>query len=219
MTGRLYPAARFCSSPALVALFLQGVTLGFSAAAQPGPLQAYLLAQSVRNGPARTLPVAFVPLVSDPPMIAVVLAVLAQVPAGFLRALQVGGGAVVLWLGVGTLRAVRAGRIGASPDAPGAPRGFWRAVLLNLLNPSPWIAWSVVMGPIASAAWRESPARALAFMAGFYLFLVGGNALLIVLGARASRLGPGFARGLGVASGLALVAFGVWQVGRGVAGA
>ena len=63
-------------------LFVEGAALGFSAAAQPGPLQAYLLAQSVRNGSARTLPVALVPLATDPPLIAVVLAVLAQVPRG-----------------------------------------------------------------------------------------------------------------------------------------
>jgi threonine/homoserine/homoserine lactone efflux protein len=201
-----------------VALFLQGLTLGFSAAAQPGPFQAYLLAQSLRNGAARTLPVALVPLVSDPPMIAVVLAVLAQVPAGFLRGLQIAGGAVVLWLGAGALRAVRASRAEA-PAGARSPRGFWRAVLVNLTNPNAWIGWSVVMGPIASAAWRGSPARALAFVAGFYLFLVGGNVLFVLLAARASRLGPGFARALGVASGLALVAFGLWQVGRGVAGA
>ena len=201
-----------------MALFLQGITLGFSAAAQPGPLQAYLLAQSLRNGAARTLPLALVPLVSDPPMIAVVLAVLAQVPAGLLRVLHVAGGGIVLWLGAVTLRAARAAQTAAS-NAPGAPRGFWRAVLVNLTNPSAWIGWSVVMGPIVSAAWRGSPARALAFLGGFYLFLVGGNALFVLLAGRASRLGPGFARGLGVASGAALVAFGLWQVGRGIAGA
>lgn len=202
-----------------MALFLQGLTLGFSAAAQPGPFQAYLLAQSLRNGAGRTLPVALVPLVSDPPMIAIVLAVLAQVPAGLLRALHVAGGAIVLWLGAGTLRAVRRARAAEARGDAGSPRGFWRAVLVNLTNPNAWIGWSVVMGPIASTAWRTSPARALAFVAGFYLFLVGGNALLVLLAARASRLGPGFARGLAIASGLALVAFGLWQVGRGIAGA
>lgn len=201
-----------------VALFLQGLTLGLSAAAQPGPFQAYLLAQSLKNGAARTLPVALVPLVSDPPVVATVLAVLTQVPAGLLRVLQIAGGAVVLWLGVGVLRAARAGRVArADEGSPGAPRGFWRAVLVNLTNPNAWIGWSVVMGPIASEAWRGSPARALAFVAGFYLFLVGGNVLLVLLAARASRLGPGFARALGVASGVALVGFGLWQVGRGVA--
>jgi threonine/homoserine/homoserine lactone efflux protein len=201
-----------------VALFLQGLTLGLSAAAQPGPFQAYLLAQSVKNGAVRTLPVALVPLVSDPPVVATVLAVLAQVPAGLLRVLQIAGGAIVLWLGVGVLRAARAGSVARADEGrPGAPRGFWRAVLVNLTNPNAWIGWSVVMGPIASAAWRGSPARALAFVAGFYLFLVGGNVLLVLLAARASRLGPGFARALGVASGVALLGFGLWQVGRAIA--
>lgn len=203
-----------------VALFLQGLVLGFSAAAQPGPFQAYLLAQSVRNGAARTLPLAGVPLVSDPPVIAIVLTALAQVPAGFLRGLQMVGGAVILWLGAGALRALRStGGPEAGAGAPPGPRGFWRAVLVNLTNPNAWIGWSVVMGPIASAAWRESPLRALAFVGGFYLFLVGGNLLLVLLAARVSRLGPRFARGLGLASAVALVGLGLWQVGRGVAGA
>ena len=205
-------------SPA-VALFLQGLVLGFSAAAQPGPFQAYLLAQSIRNGAARTFPVTVVPLVSDPPVIAVVLTALAQVPAGLLRALQILGGAVILWLGAGALRAVRSAGVERDGAVPPGPRGFWRAVMVNVTNPNAWIGWSVVMGPIASSAWRASPLRALAFVAGFYLFLVGGNLLLVLLAGRVSRLGPGFARALGAASGVALVGFGLWQVGRGVAGA
>ncbi len=202
-----------------MAFFVQGLVLGFTAAAQPGPFQAYLLAQSVRNGAARTVPVTLVPLVSDPPVIAIVLTALAQVPAGVLRTLQVLGGGVVLWLGAGALRALRAPPAQGADGPPSGPRGFWRAVLVNFTNPNAWLGWSLVMGPIASAAWRASPLRALAFAAGFYLFLVGGNLLLVVLAGRVSRLGPGFARGLGAASGLALVAFGLWQVGRGVTGA
>lgn len=197
-------------------VFVKGVTLGFGAAATPGPFQAYLLAQSLRNGAARTLSVAVVPLVSDPPVIAVVLAVLAQVPAGFLRVLQVFGGAVVLWLGAGALRAAR-GPPPAMVHAP--PRGFARAALLNLTNPNAWIFWSLVGGPILAEAWRASPGRALAFLAGFYLFLVGGNALLVLLAGQAGRLGAGFTRALGVASGAVLAGFGLWQIGRGIAGA
>lgn len=200
-----------------MALFLQGLTLGFSAAAQPGPFQAYLLAQSLRNGAARTLPVGLVPLVSDPPVIAIVMAVLAQVPTGFLRVLQVAGGAVVLWLAAGTLRAAFAAAPAAEAHAP--PRGFLRAIAVNFANPSVWLFWSLVGGPLLAAAWRDAPARALAFLGGFYLFLVGGNALLVLLAGQAARLGPRFVRGLGVASGAALAAFGFWQVGRGIAGA
>ncbi len=198
-------------------LFLPGAALGFSAAAQPGPFQAYLLAQSVRNGAARTMPVALVPLVSDPPVIAAVLAVLAQVPAGLLRALQVAGGAVVLWLAASTLRALRTP---PSADAAAhAPRGFLRAALVNFTNPNAWIFWSLVGGPVLAAAWRERPARALLFLAGFYVFLTAGNAALVALAGGARRLGPAFERGLGLLSALALLGFGAFQVWRGVAGA
>ena len=197
--------------------FAQGATLGFSAAAQPGPFQAYLLAQSAREGPLRALPLALVPLVSDPPVIASVLALLAQVPPGFLRALQIGGGAFVLWLGASGLRAALRPAAADGAGASEPPRGFWRAVLVNLTNPNAWIFWSLVGGPILAEAWRAAPARALAFLAGFYLLLLGGNAALVLAFGAAGRLGPRAARALGVLSSAALLALGGWQVARGLA--
>jgi threonine/homoserine/homoserine lactone efflux protein len=199
-----------------VAIFLEGAALGFSAAAQPGPLQAYLLAQSVRNGAARTLPVALVPLVTDPPLIAVVLAVLAQVPPGLVRALGVAGGALVVWLGVGALRAARARAPAGAARAPEV--GFVRGMLVNVLNPNAWLWWSLAAGPILAAAWRASPARAAAFLAGFYLLLVGGNVAFVLLAGRAARAGPRLARALALASGVALVLFGAWRIAMGVVG-
>jgi threonine/homoserine/homoserine lactone efflux protein len=210
------------SSPA-VALFVEGAVLGLSAAASPGPLQAYMLAQSVRNGAVRTLPVAAVPLVSDPPVIAIVLAVLAQVPAAFVRGLQLAGGAVVLWLAVGAIReAFRATPKGAASEgepAGSSPRGVVRAIAVNLTNPSVWIFWSAIGGAILARTWHERPPGAIAFLAGFYACLVAGNVAFIVAAGAASRGGPRLARALGLASGLALLGFGVLQVGRGLAGA
>lgn len=198
-------------------IFVQGATLGFGAAAQPGPLQAYLLAQAARGGPWRALPLALVPLVSDPPVIAAVLAALAQVPAGFLRVLQVGGGAFVAFLGGSAIRAALRGPHPAGEPGREPPRGFWRATLVNLTNPNAWIFWSLAGGPILARAWREAPASALAFLGGFYLLLLGGNAALVLGFGAAGRLGPRAARALGLLSGAALLAFGAWQIGRGVA--
>jgi threonine/homoserine/homoserine lactone efflux protein len=203
-------------------LFFQGAWLGLSAAAAPGPLQAYLLAQSARNGAARTLPVVCVPLVTDPPLIVIVLALLAQVPAGFLRALGVAGGAIVLWLGVGALRAAwTAARAPASPGEEGRapPKGFVRAMFLNFTNPNAWLWWSGAAGPILVRAWRASPLEAGAFLGGFYVLLVAGNSTVVLLSARIARAGPGVARALGAISGAALVAFGAWQLARGLLGA
>ncbi len=196
-----------------MSILYQGALLGLSAAASPGPFQAYLLAQSLRNGAPRTLPVALVPLVSDPPVIAAVLVALSQVPGRLLEALQLVSGAVVLWLALATLRALW------RPPAPRAhepPRGFLRAALLNFTNPNAWIFWSVVGGPLLVAAWRRAPLEAAAFLAGFYLLLTGGNAALILAAGSAGRLGHGLDRGLGAVSGLALLAFGAWQIARAI---
>ena len=196
---------------------LEGAWLGLTAAVAPGPFQAYLLAQSVRNGAPRTLPVAFVPLVTDPPVIAAVLLVLAQVPAGLVRALGVAGGAVVLWLGVGALRAAAAPPASAGERAP--PAGVLRAMAVNFTNPNVWIWWSGAAGPILVAAWRASPWSAAGFLAAFYGVLVGGSALLVLLASRLARAGPGLGRGLGALSGAALVLFGAWRLGRSLLGA
>jgi threonine/homoserine/homoserine lactone efflux protein len=42
-----------------------GITYGFAAASQPGPFQSYLISQTLSRGWRYTLPIAFVPLLSD----------------------------------------------------------------------------------------------------------------------------------------------------------
>jgi threonine/homoserine/homoserine lactone efflux protein len=201
-------------------LATQGALLGLSAAAQPGPFQGYLVSQSVRTGTARSLPLALVPLLSDPPVIAVVLLVLGQVPDEFVRWLGLAGGAVVLWLGFGAVRAALAA-VPAVPDdraRAAAPLDLVRATLVNLTNPNAWLFWSLIGGPILTGAWRASPLRALTFLAGFYALLTGGNVALVLLAGRAAAAGPRLARALGVASGVALLVFGVWQLVRALPG-
>ena len=61
-------------------LFL-GMTYAFAAAVQPGPFQAYLISQTISNGWRSTLPAAFAPLLSDGPIILVVLLVLSRMPS------------------------------------------------------------------------------------------------------------------------------------------
>jgi len=188
----------------------QGAVLGLSAAAAPGPLQALFVARALRAGPVRSLPLALVPLATDAPVVAFVLVVLAQLPPALVTALRVAGIAVMLALAVATLRAARRA---ARADAPAAevPRGFLEAGLVNLTNPNMWLFWSVIGGPTLTAAWRASPARALAFLAGFYACIVAGNAAFLLLAGGIARAGPAARRALGIASGVALAGFAGWQ--------
>jgi threonine/homoserine/homoserine lactone efflux protein len=203
---------------AIFSLFTQGVTLGFSAAASPGPFQAFLFASASRHGVRRTLPLALAPLVSDVPIVAVVLLALTRAPEGFLRGLEVVGGAFLLWLALGSFRTAGETRSGAAAPSGGAGGSFLRAVLVNAAGPGPWIFWSTVCGPILAEAWRGSAAGALAFLLGFYALLVGGKAALAVAFGLAGRIGPRTARGLGLASAAGMAVMGALQLWRGVSG-
>jgi threonine/homoserine/homoserine lactone efflux protein len=197
----------------VIALAAQGALLGLYCSLAPGPFQALLLARSLRAGVARAAPLALVPLASDPLAIAVTLAVLSQVPRGFLRILGAVGALVVLLLAALTLRAaVRDGADSSTGDDAGL--GFWSAAAVNLTNPNVWIFWSAVGGPILSPAWRREPAGAVAFLVAFYGCIAAGNGVLVVLAGGIARSGPRVARALGLASGLALAGLGLWQLAR-----
>ena len=85
-----------------------------------------------------------------------------------------------------------------------------RATLVNLLNPNPWMSWSLVLGPLLLKAWREAPSHAAALLAGFYGVMVLGLAATIVLFGLARKLGPGVSRALIGLSAVALAFFGCW---------
>ena len=60
------------------ALIAQGVVLGFAAAVQPGPLQTYIIVQTLKNGWQRSAVMALAPLLSDGPIIVLAILVLSQ---------------------------------------------------------------------------------------------------------------------------------------------
>ena len=194
---------------------IQGIGLGLAAAAQPGPFQAYLLSQTMQNGWRRTLPAALAPLISDGPIIVLVLLVLSRVPAWLQRGLYLTGGLFILYLAWGAWRAWR------SFDAsrwqridPSQRQSVWRAALMNALNPGPYLYWSLVTGPILLSGWQTAPAFGIAFLMGFYATLVGALVGIILLFGLARPLGPHVNRAILGISVLALTAFGLLQLYR-----
>ena len=186
-----------------------GMAYAFAAAVQPGPLQTYLISQTLSHGWRRTLPAAFSPLISDGPVIVLVLLVLSRVPVWLAQGLRLAGGLYVLYLAWGALKAWRG--YGAQEMAP-APSSLLRAALVNVLNPNPYISWSLVLGPLLLKAWREAPANGVALLAGFYGTMVLSLAGTIVLFAAARNLGPRVTRALIGLSSVALACFGCYLI-------
>ncbi len=199
--------------------FLQGVTLGMSASVSPGPFQAYLLAQTLNNGWRRTLPITLAPLLSDIPIVTLILLVLTQTPGWFISVLQILGGLFLLYLSWGAYSSLRA-TLAPTPTLVTEPlhRSFLKGMLMNALSPGPYVFWSVLAGPIVVDAWRKSAAEAISFVVGFYCFLIGGFALFVLLFATASRLGPRVSYWLRAVSAVALLLFGLYQLGVGGSG-
>ncbi|GAB4579440.1 MAG: LysE family translocator [Anaerolineales bacterium] len=194
----------------------QGLTLGFSAGVSPGPLQAYFLSQTLKHGWQRTLPAAFAPLLSDGPIILFVLWVLTQTPDWLRRGLQIAGGGFILYLAWGAYQTFRRPPHALAPDPSQANRSLREATVMNLLNPNPYIFWSTILGPILIAGWREAPSVGMSFILGFYVALISIFMGFIVLFGTARHLGPKFTKVLSGVSALALVGFGIYQIGTGV---
>lgn len=200
----------------MLPFLIQGMTLGFAAGAQPGPLQSYLISQTLSQGWRRAWLAAFGPLVSDGPIVALVLALLSQVPDWFQRALQIAGGLFVLYLALGAYRAWRSFTADLANPQPTGQRSLLRAALTNALSPGPYLFWSLVIGPLVVTTWQQSFTDALTIVLGFYLAMIGLNLAIVLLFGQAARFGNQVRRTMLGLSVLALAGFGLYQLWQGI---
>lgn len=202
----------------MLAYFLQGFILGFPAAATPGPLQALYLSQTMRVGWKRTLPSALAPLLSDGPIILLVLFVLTRTPDYLLRGIRFAGGLFILYLAYRAFLQFRAQAVDQPTPNDTSHKGLLTAAITNLLNPNPYIFWGVVAGPLLIEAWRESSLYGISFMVGFYGTMISGLVGLIMLFAAAGHLTERMVRLMSGLSALALFGFGLYQLWTGISG-
>ncbi len=193
---------------------LIGGSFAFAAAIQPGPLQAFLVSRVAATGWKRTLPACLAPPIGDVPIAVLVLFVLGQLSPVVQHLLRASGGALLLYF---ASVALRQWRRPAAPDKHrSAPRTLLDAVLVNLLNPNPYLGWAFVLGPSAIVAWHERPSHAVALVGAFYGTMVAMLALFIFLIGTVRFLGSRGQRALLAISALALAGLGLYLLVTGV---
>jgi threonine/homoserine/homoserine lactone efflux protein len=200
---------------AVVTYFLQGAALGFSAAVTPGPLQAFLIAETLSGGWRRGLPITFAPLISDLPVILLSLLVLNQVSELFLGLVSIAGGIFILYLAWRLWQDWRKGPPKIDEVSPSTRSSIWRGVAVNLLGPGPYLFWALVSGPILLSALRQSIFAGLSFLTGFYGLMVISLLAIVVLFHQTRRLGERVVHVMLLISILILVIFALlifWQV-------
>ena len=195
---------------------LLGVTYAFAAAMQPGPFQSYLISQTLSNGWRRTLPAAFAPLISDGPIIVLVVILLSRIPGWFINVLQCAGGIFLLYLAVDALKAWKNFYSEEVIHSTSGRKTILQAVLVNFLNPAPYLGWSLVMGPLLLKGWRESTLNGIVQLLGFYTTMVLSQMGIVLLFARAGKLGVQVNRALLCLSAIGLMCFGLYQLWSGI---
>lgn len=206
------------TAPSFLSYLLQGAALGFSAAITPGAFQTYMIAESLSGGWRRGAPVAFAPLFSDFPIILLSLLLLNQLSESFLQVIGIAGGVFALYLAWRMWSVWRQGTDLPREDSSTDRGSLRRGVLANILNPGPYLFWSLVSGPILLAALRESYLFGAAFLLGFYFMMVMSSIAIVLIFSQARRLGPRIVHALLLISTVILVIFAGVLLTRGIFG-
>ncbi len=187
-----------------------GLTLGLAAGVSPGPLLTLVITSTLERGLGAGVRVAMAPLLTDLPIIVTSMVVFTVLPPLLENMLTVAGALFILYLAWEILRDARHAQLSTGADAPGAAAtDLWRGMLVNFLNPHPWLFWISVAAPLLTDAWMTGVWAAAGFLAGFYGLLVGSK-VLVAFGVAGGRrfLNDLWYRRLLVFSGLLLAFFG-----------
>jgi len=158
---------------------------------------------------------AFAPIISDGPVAALILIFLVNLPKWMEPALRIAGGLFLLYLSYGAYRSWRSYDLLKISQAQATQQSVWKAVTVNLLNPGPYLGWSLVLGPLLLKGWREDPRNGLALLAGFYGTMVASLVVIILLFSATTNLGPRVNRTLIGLTAIALAIFGGYQLWMG----
>lgn len=154
----------------------RGTLLGLAAGFSPGPLTFLVIAETLRHGLRSGIQVAMAPLLTDIPIILftfVILERLRQHPELF-GVISLAGGIFLLHLGIDSFRS----RATDSQKVAVQARSLRRGVLVNFLNPNPYVFWVSVGTPTILGALHMSAAHAGVFVIAFFLVIVGSKVLL-----------------------------------------
>jgi threonine/homoserine/homoserine lactone efflux protein len=197
-----------------------GFGLGIALAGAPGPVQAVILTETVRGGMQRGLRAqigangTFLVLVA---CLALGLSLVA--PGGtVLRAIQVVGGAFLIWLGVDGFQSAgdHAGEAEERRSLAPLPRG----ILAVILNPGVWLFLTTAASSlVTSAAHNGGTASALGAALALTLGLAIGDTAVVLVGSLGvRRAGDRVVLWVRRLLTLGLVALGIWVLASGVIG-
>lgn len=163
-----------------------GLLLGLPAGISPGPTVALVISEAINRGAKYGIAVALGPVATDPLIV-------------FLSLIFVGKAAHISPIRasidiLGTLYIAhlvwREFHPGTARSGTGNPTlaPFWKGVILNAMNPNPYIFWFTVGAPMIVQLRAASPtANTALFITGFYTTFIGSKVAIAAISGQSRR--------------------------------
>ncbi|MBL4825465.1 MAG: LysE family transporter [SAR324 cluster bacterium] len=199
----------------LLGVFTVGFLLGAPAGISPGPMLVLIISETFRHGIRAGAKVAFIPLLTDLPVVLVSGFLYAELSNMdfLLGAISLSGAVFLTYLGSRSIRAASA----EIPDFTPRPLHLKELMVANLLNPNPYLFWFTVGAPLMVRSFQQTLEMGAAFLISFYLGLVGVKFMLaIVAGKSRSFLQGIWYRRIMQFLGLALIGFAIFLLQDGL---
>jgi threonine/homoserine/homoserine lactone efflux protein len=166
--------------PTAWALVSAALIMGLGEGIKPGPLNTLVITETLQHDWRAGTKVAISPLITDAPIITISAWMWSQATSlsGVEAFMYLAGAAFLTWLGIDGIRS-------ASPtfdnlESPQDEHSLRRGVITNLLNPNPWMFWTLAGAPFMVAAWNQSPWMPFAYVIPFLSMLIGVKILIAV---------------------------------------
>ncbi len=130
-----------------------------------------VISETLKYDAREGIKVAAAPLLTDAPIILAILWILSALSdlAPVVGAISLAGAGFLSYLGYQSIRFK-----GTDVDlAESPPRSIRKGILVNFLNPNPYLFWSTIGAPLLAKAMNIGVPSVLSFVIPFYLLLVG----------------------------------------------
>lgn len=173
-------------SPDTFEYILTGALFGLTAGISPGPLLALVISETVKYGTTSGMKVAAAPLLSDLPIVLLSFVLFSEIAHlnYIMGVISFIGAMFLVYLGVECFRSGEMKTDGRNTNAGSLRKGL----LVNLLNPHPYLFWVTVGTPMALKAFHESFLTSACYFLSFYISLIGSKITLAIIVGRSRNI-------------------------------
>ncbi|MCU0497977.1 MAG: LysE family transporter [Anaerolineae bacterium] len=199
----------------------QGIGFGFAAGTSFGALHSLLMSVTLQQGWRQGLLIVLSPLLTDAPIIVLMLLIRERLPATVNQGIAIVGGIIVLWFAFLMWRQFWyyiPPKMEIDPQVNLSRETLLKGILVNFFNPAPYIFWGTFMGTLLLNALSLSVWHGAMFIISFYGTFLGIMALFVLFFDRIRGFDARVLRGLTLINALVMSILGIGLILQGISG-